>query len=125
MGAVRRKWDAVQFLDMYRNNPYIFSMEDIMTQNVLQPSRMDLRIPQEVRDIIDRAASMEGRTRTDFVIAAALERAEQVIERRKVIRLTMQDQDLLVRSLLENRVEDTPQYVKDIAREYADRVVSE
>ena len=41
-----------------------------MTQQATQPSRMDLRIPQEVRDIIDHAATMEGRTRTDFVIAA-------------------------------------------------------
>ncbi|MCL2162187.1 MAG: DUF1778 domain-containing protein [Betaproteobacteria bacterium] len=96
-----------------------------MTQHAVQPSRMDLRIPQEVRDIIDRAASMEGRTRTDFVIAAALERAEQVIERRKVIRLTMQDQDLLVKSLLEDGAEEAPQYVKDIAQEYAARVASE
>jgi len=96
-----------------------------MTQQAIQPSRMDLRIPQEVRDIIDRAASMEGRTRTDFVIAAALERAEQVIERRKAIRLTIQDQDLLVSSLLEDRVGERPKYVEDIAREYADRVVSE
>jgi uncharacterized protein (DUF1778 family) len=90
-----------------------------------QPSRMDLRIPQEVRDIIDHAATMEGRTRTDFVIAAALERAEQVIERRKLIRLTMQDQELLVASLLEDRVEEPSQYIKEIAQEYAVRVSSE
>ena len=96
-----------------------------MTQHVTQPSRMDLRIPQEVRDIIDHAATMEGRTRTDFVIAAALERAEQVIERRKLIRLTMQDQELLVASLLEERVEEPSQHVKQIAQEYAARVTSE
>ena len=96
-----------------------------MTQHATQPSRMDLRIPQEVRDIIDHAASMEGRTRTDFVIAAALERAEQVIERRKLIRLTMQDQDLLVASLLEERVEEPSQYVKEFAQKYAIRVNSE
>jgi uncharacterized protein (DUF1778 family) len=96
-----------------------------MTQQIAQSSRMDLRLPQEVRDIIDHAASMEGRTRTDFVIAAALERAEQVIERRKLIRLAMQDQALLVSSLLEDRPEESPQYVTDIAREYAARVTSE
>ena len=96
-----------------------------MTQHVTQSSRMDLRIPQEVRDIIDHAASMEGRTRTDFVIAAALERAEHVIERRKLIRLAMRDQELLVKSLLEDREEEPPQYVKGIAQEYAARVTSE
>ena len=96
-----------------------------MAQHAAQSSRMDLRIPQEVRNIIDRAASMEGRTRTDFVIAAALERAEHVIERRKLIRLAMRDQELLIKSLLENRVEEPPQYVKDIAQEYAAKVTSE
>jgi len=96
-----------------------------MIQHATQPSRMDLRIPQEVREIIDHAASMEGRTRTDFVIAAALERAEQVIERRKLIRLTIQDQELLVASLLEERVEEPSQYIKEIAQEYAARVSSE
>jgi uncharacterized protein (DUF1778 family) len=96
-----------------------------MTQHVAQSSRMDLRIPQEVRDIIDHAASMEGRTRTDFVIAAALERAEQVIERRKIVRLTLRDQELLVKSLLEDRVKEPPRYAKGIAQEYAARVVSE
>ena len=96
-----------------------------MVQHTVQSSRMDLRIPQEVRDIIDHAASMEGRTRTDFVIAAALERAEQVIERRQLIRLTLRDQELLVKSLLEDRVEDPPLHVKGIAQEYAARVTSE
>ena len=96
-----------------------------MTQHTAQSSRMDLRIPQEVRDIIDHAASMEGRTRTDFVIAAALERAERVIERRKLIRLALRDQKMLVESLLEDRVEEPPQYVRDIAQEYAARVTSE
>jgi len=96
-----------------------------MTQRVAQSSRMDLRIPQEVRDIIDHAASMEGRTRTDFVIAAALERAEQVIERRKIIRLALRDQELLASSLLEDRTEEPPRRVKDIAQEYAARVADE
>jgi len=96
-----------------------------MTQHAQPSSRLDLRVPQEVRNIIAHAAALEGRTRTDFVIAAALAKAEEIIERRKIIRLAMQDQTLLVESLRENPVEDPPQYVKDIAREYADRVISE
>ena len=84
-----------------------------MIQHATQPSRMDLRIPQEVRDIIDHATTMEGRTRIDFVIAAALERAEQVVERRKLIRLSIQDQELLVASLLEEQLEEPSQYVKE------------
>ena len=96
-----------------------------MTQQAIQPSRMDLRIPQGVRDIIDHAASMEGRTRTDFVIAAALEKAEQVIERRKFICLTIRDQERLVASLLDDRAKGPTRYARDTAQEYADRVSSE
>ena len=68
---------------------------------------------------------MEGRTRTDFVIAAALERAQQVIEQRKNIRLALQDQELLAASLLEDRAEEPPRHVKGIAQEYAARVVND
>ena len=92
-----------------------------MPQHTVRSSRMDLRIPQEVRDIIDPAASIEGRTRTDFVIAAALERAKRIIERRKLVRLALQDQELLIKSLLEDRAEEPPRYVKDIAQEYGRR----
>ena len=96
-----------------------------MPQHAAQSSRMDLRIPREVRNLIDHDAAMEGRTRTDFVVAAALERAEQVIERRRIIRLTLRDQELLAKALLEDEEREVPQYVKDIAKEYASKVVSE
>ena len=61
---------------------------------------------------------------TDLELIAQ-ERAEQVIERRKLIRLAIQDQELLVASLLEGRVEEPSQYVKKIAQEYTARVSSE
>jgi uncharacterized protein (DUF1778 family) len=115
----------VNILDLYGNNPYILHMENAMTQHLAQSSRMDLRLPQEVRDLIDHAAAMEGRTRSDFVIAAALERAEQLIERRRIIRLTLQDQELLAKSLMDEHEREVPQYAKDIAGGYAVKVVSE
>lgn len=55
-------------------------------------SRIDARIPLSVRETIDRAAAMQGRTRTDFLIAAALEKAEQVIAEQSLVRLTLEDQ---------------------------------
>jgi uncharacterized protein (DUF1778 family) len=96
-----------------------------MTQNTIQSARVDLRVPRSVRAIIDHAAAMQGRTRSDFILEAALEKAEHVIERQTVIRLVMQDQELLAEALGEDRVEDPPQYVKNIAREYAAGVISE
>lgn len=85
-------------------------------------SRIDARIPVSVRDTIDRAAALQGRTRTDFLIEAALEKAERVIAEQAVIRLTMQDQELLAKALLTERVEEPTPFIKRIASEYLARV---
>jgi len=38
---------------------------------------LNLRIPAAERDLIDRAAKSSGRTRTDFILGAALRAAEE------------------------------------------------
>lgn len=85
-------------------------------------SRIDARIPLSVRDTIDRAAAMQGRTRTDFLIEAALEKAEKVIIEQTIIRLAMQDQEMLANALLEEAIAEATPFLKDLASEYAARV---
>ena len=85
-------------------------------------SRIDARIPLSVRDTIDRAAAMQGRTRTDFLIEAALEKAERVISEQVVIRLAVQDQEMLANALLEEVVTEATPFLKTLATEYAERV---
>ena len=61
-----------------------------MSQKTALPmSRIDAQIPLSVRETIDRAATMQGRTRTDFLIAAALEKAEQIIAEQSLVRLAL------------------------------------
>ena len=61
-----------------------------MSQNSeLSMSRIDARIPLTVRETIGRAAALQGRTRTDSLIEAALEKAERVIVEQILIRLTL------------------------------------
>lgn len=85
-------------------------------------SRIDARIPISVRDTIDRAAAMQGRTRTDFLIEAALEKAEKVIAEQTIIRLALEDQEALAKALLEEKVEEATPFIKDLAAEFATRV---
>ncbi len=40
---------------------------------------INLRAPAAQRALIDRAAEVQGRTRTDFMLAAACEKAQQVL----------------------------------------------
>lgn len=60
-------------------------------KTALPMSRIDARTPLSVRETIDRAAAMQGRTRTDFLIAAALEKTEQVIAESPTIRWKLSD----------------------------------
>lgn len=94
-----------------------------MSENYELPmSRIDARIPLVVRDTIDRAAALQGRTRTDFLIAAALEKAERVIAEQNLIRLTMQDQESLAKALSEEKVSEPSPLIQALAREYGGRV---
>lgn len=87
-------------------------------------SRIDARLPLAVRETIDRAAAMQGRSRTDFLIEAALEKAERVIAEQCIIRLTMRDQELLAEALQNQKpLEPTP-FLKELACEYAAKVES-
>ena len=87
-------------------------------------SRIDARIPLAVRETIDRAAAMQGRTRTDFLIEAALEKAERVIAEQSIIRLTMRDQELLAEALQNQELLEPTPFLKELAEEYAARVKS-
>lgn len=94
-----------------------------MSQNSeLSMSRIDARIPLAVRDTIDRAAALQGRTRTDFLIEAALEKAERVIAEQSLIRLSICDQKLLAKALAEENVSEPSPFLKSLTNEYGERV---
>ena len=82
-------------------------------------SRIDARIPLSVRETIDRAAAMQGRTRTDFLIAAALEKAGQVIAEQSLVRLALEDQRTLAAALLSEETEAPSSLLEKLSSEYA------
>ncbi len=96
-----------------------------MSQRLSTPmSRIDARIPLAVRETIDRAAAMQGRSRTDFLVMAALEKAEKVIMEQNLVQLAVEDQLKLAKALAEEKVEQPTALLKDIAAEYAAKVKS-
>ncbi len=67
---------------------------------------------------------MQRRSRTDFLIMAALEKEVQVIMEQNPVRLDVEDQLPLAQALLgEDDVQPTA-FLKDVAQEYAVRVKS-
>jgi len=64
-------------------------------------ARLEARLPAEVHALLKRAAEIEGRTLTDFVVSAATEAARRTIEDSDVIRLAVEDQRRFVAAILD------------------------
>ena len=65
--------------------------------------RIDARIPVHVKKNVALAATIQGRSQTDFMVAVLGEAAQRVIAEHNVIRLCLEDQQQLAEALLPNR----------------------
>jgi uncharacterized protein (DUF1778 family) len=63
-------------------------------------ARLEARISPEALAIVRRAAEIQGRSVSDFVIAAAQEAAQKIIAEVEVIRLSPEAQEKFVELLL-------------------------
>ncbi len=85
-------------------------------------TRIDARIPLTVRETIDKAAAMLGRTRTEFLVSAALEKAEKTITEHSLIRLSQRDQEALAAALTSEKTQQPNERVQKLVEEYSARV---
>ena len=63
-------------------------------------ARLEARITTDLHALLKRAAEIQGRSMTDFVISAVQEAAQHAIEQAEVIRLSLADQKVFAVSLL-------------------------
>jgi uncharacterized protein (DUF1778 family) len=66
-------------------------------------ARLETRISREQKALFQRAAELQGRTLTDFVIASAHEAAVRVIEDMQTIRLSARDSRAFAEALINPR----------------------
>lgn len=85
-----RNFHVTQWVDLYGNLPYI----SVMTAQAAptRTARLEARLPEEVHALLKRAAELQGRSLTDFVVASAHEAAVRTIESDAVVRLSAADQ---------------------------------
>ncbi len=62
-------------------------MQAVMPKN----KRVTARISEEVKLLLTQAAELSGATLNQFLVQAALEKAQRMIEQENIIRLSMQD----------------------------------
>lgn len=65
-----------------------------------QIARLEARLPASVYALLKRAAELKGRSITDFVVSAAQDAAQRVIEDDGIIRLSADDQARFAQALL-------------------------
>ena len=63
-------------------------------------ARLEARLPTEVHALLKRAAEIEGRSLTDFVVSAAQEAARKTIEESTIIKLSAEDQQRFAEALI-------------------------
>ncbi|MCL2589410.1 MAG: DUF1778 domain-containing protein [Betaproteobacteria bacterium] len=63
-------------------------------------ARLEARISIDLHAMLKRAAELQGRTMTDFVVGAVQEAAQRAIEQAGVIRLSLADQECFAQALL-------------------------
>lgn len=68
--------------------------------NVPTVARLEARLPGDIYALLKRAAEIEGRTLSDFVVAAAREAASRTIAETGVLRLSVEDQKLFAKAIL-------------------------
>ena len=63
-------------------------------------ARLEARISTDLHAMLKRAAELQGRTMTDFVVATVQDAAQRAIEQAEVIRLSLVDQECFAQALL-------------------------
>jgi len=71
-----------------------------MPTTVPTTARLEARISSDLHAMLKRAAEIQGRTMTDFVIAVMQDAAQRTIEQAEVIRLSLADQECFAQALL-------------------------
>ncbi len=70
--------------------------------NSTQPKaeRLEARISKEQKELFQRAADLQGRTLTDFIISSLQNAANQIIQEHEIMILSRRDQEVFVEALL-------------------------
>jgi len=71
-----------------------------MSAATIATARLEARISTDLHSMLKRAAELQGRTMTDFVVAAVQDAAQRAIEQAEVIRLSLADQECFAQALL-------------------------
>ena len=81
--------------------------------------RLEARVTAEQKSLIERAAALQGRTVTDFVLTSVQDAARRALEQHQQLALSVRDSEAFVEALLKpQRVHDR---LRDTVRRYREQ----
>ncbi len=80
--------------------------------------RLEARVTAEQKTLIERAAALQGRTVTDFVLTSVQEAARRAIEEHRLLELSVRDSEAFVAALLRSKPVNSR--LRDTVRRYRD-----
>ena len=89
------------------------------SENSLKVARLEARVSQQQKQLFQRAATLAGRSLTDFVVSSLQEAALRTIQEHELIVLSRKDQETFVRALLSPPVPNRP--LRQAARAYREK----
>jgi len=87
----------------------------MMAEEQNRTARIEARIAPDVLAAVKRAAEIQGRSVSDFVVAAAQEAAHRTIEEAQIIRLSLEDQRAFAEAII-NPPEPAPAFRRSLRR---------
>lgn len=90
------------YLDACGKVPYMKGLTRTaeMPQEPYRTARIEARIAPDALAIVKRAAEIQGRSVSEFVVAAAQEAAHRAIDEAQIIRLSVEDQHAFAEAIL-------------------------
>lgn len=70
------------------------------TRKRLKTERLEARISREQKKLFQRAADLQGRSLTDFIVGSVQEAAVRAVQDMQVIRLSLRDSQIFAEALL-------------------------
>ena len=87
---------------MYGDMPYLDAEgKGSIPQKGSRTTRVEARIAPDTLAVVKRAAELQGRSVSDFMVAAAQDAARRAIEEAQILRLSVDDQRAFAAAILE------------------------
>lgn len=68
----------------------------MVTPVVKEEARLNFRLKPDIKERIEKAAAVAGKTLTEFAVTALADTADEVLERHRVTRLSDRDRDIFL-----------------------------